>query len=124
MIFYAESGKDDFLNKLASLETALAQRRLINDRLEVVTRSAFRWTLLRLLSPFFFLFFRDAFSHLRVNNVAKSILAYFKANQAYVDETIIKKFKENFLDPLSKKKPSLSLSSDDLEGFLPLSPMK
>jgi len=124
MVFYSEINKVNFLNKLTVLETALTQRQLINDRLEVVTKSGFRWTILCLLSPFFSFFCKDAFSHVRVNNVAKSILAYFKANQKFLDEATINSFKEKFLNPLNKKNSSFSLSFDDLEGFLPLPSLK
>jgi hypothetical protein len=124
MTFFPETNKENFQSKLAVLENALSQRKLISDRLEVVTKGGFRWTMLCLLRPFFSLFGKDLFSHVRVNNVAKGILAYFKANQAFVDEATINQFKAAFLDPFKAKKSYFSLSGDHLVGFLSLPPLK
>jgi hypothetical protein len=45
MIFQAESIRDIFLQKLTFLEEALANRQLINDRLEVEKKNGFYWTI-------------------------------------------------------------------------------
>jgi len=124
MIFQPEASRDIFLQKLTSLQEALAQRQLINDRLEVEKKNGFYWTILCLLDPFCSIFFYDVFSHVRVDNVGKSVIAYFKANEAYFDEAVIERFKERFLIPLHAKKASYYLSEERLDSLLPLPPLQ
>lgn len=103
MILQKELNKEDFLNKLATLKNALINHQLINENLEIENKWGFRWIILCLLHPFFALFGKDAFSHVRVNKVAINLFQYFKANKAFLDETTIKKFNEKFISPLIKK---------------------
>lgn len=124
MKFYTENNKESFLNRLAILENAIANRHLVNKRLEVVAKWGFRWVILCLLKPFYLLFNQDVFSHVRVNQVAKSLLAYFKANQIFLNEETVNRFKQRFLDRLHKKNSSFLLTLNDFEAYLPLPPLK
>lgn len=127
MLFIPESSKASFLNKLSLLETAVAQHKLINTRLEVVEKHGFCWILLCLLRPFFSLCCSDAFSHVRVDKVAQSILKYCQANKDYVDESALTQLREKILAPLNQKtqqKYYLENVLEDLAELPPPPPLK
>lgn len=120
----AEINRDTFLSRLNILENALNQRKLISDRLEVVDKWSFKWIVLRLCSPFYSLVCQDAFSHVRVHRVEKSLLAYFRANKDYADAATIKNFKDKILTPLFKRTNQNSVYESDFEDCQPLPPIK
>ncbi len=125
MIFSAEKNKDDFLRKITGFENALNQRQLINDRLEVVQKGGFKWRLLCLFRPFLALIGIDLYSHVRVNNVAKSLFSYFKANKEFLDDASLEGFKKKFYEPLLKKTNyKYEVGSCDFDSLLPPLPMK
>jgi serine/threonine protein kinase len=126
MVFQAESNQAHFLHKLTTLEAALAEHKLITDRLEVVEKHGFYWTLLCILGPFLSVCCIDVFSHVRVNNVAQGILNYCGANAAFIDEATVKRIKENLLQPLQNKvlgKYSVSDAVEELDELPPTLPL-
>jgi len=71
MPFQVEKSRADFESKVEQLEETITRSgRLIDDQLNCVRKSGFRWILLCLLQPFYVLFGKDVFSHVRVNRVA------------------------------------------------------
>lgn len=87
MTFRAESSKDIFTNKLEKLEAAFAAKSgsLVDENLQVIQRGRF-WWVLSLLRPFYAIFGRDPYSHVRIERVVNQFFKYVEANQSFLQE--------------------------------------
>ena len=86
MSFRIESSFDDYIATLQKIKHSLSQpdsKQVVNSKLQVVQKSGVTWRLLCLASPFFTLFNKDAYSHVRANVVAKNIVRYCEENERY-----------------------------------------
>ncbi|MBS0634957.1 MAG: hypothetical protein JSR37_05810 [Verrucomicrobia bacterium] len=81
-----ERAYPDFIANLEKLKNALYDtetKQLVDCSLQLVKKSGLRWRVLCLMSPFYSLFSKDVFSHLRADVVAKNILRYCEENEKY-----------------------------------------
>lgn len=76
----------DFFSNLQKIKTSLTQTQsqlLVDSSLQVVNKLGISWRMLCLARPFYALFGKDVYSHVRADLVAKNILRYCEANQEY-----------------------------------------
>ena len=84
---------------LDAILTAVSQKGyLIDDQLKIRTKFGFTWILLFLKMPFYCLMGWDVFEHVRVDQVAQSLLKHYKNNNNVSLETIVK-----IIEALDKK---------------------
>lgn len=121
MSLKVETSSYTFQTKLKSLEEAVKNRKLINDKLEVVEKG-FRWRVLCLLSPFFTLFGWDVYSHVRINNVSKAIFNYCEKNKKWLSESTVTNLDTNVVSKLNGKskkyKTALETLSSNVSNLL------
>jgi hypothetical protein len=75
---------NDILQMGSIITQALKNKELVDEHFNVVNKFSFTWIMLALASPFYTLFGRDAFSHVRVDAVARKIFTYCDLNKQYI----------------------------------------
>lgn len=104
---FTRIGRPEFIQKLHTLERAIMNDRstLITCDLKPVSRYSFSWVLLSLCKPFYALFGKDPFSHVRIDRVAHNLLEFCRINKHVFlhEENLIERIEKNILDPLNQK---------------------
>lgn len=104
---FTKIGRPEFIQKLDALEAALKQdsSSLISCDLKIVHRSGFSWVLLSLLKPFYALFGKDPYSHVRTNRVVHSVLEFCRVNKHVFlhEEDLVERIETKILEPLNQK---------------------
>lgn len=101
-----ENSQLNFDKKIDSIALALSESKrhpLVDNHLDVIFKYGFKWFLLCLLRPFYALFKKDVFSHVRVNNVAQGILTYCENNKHFLNSTNVTKIRQKIITPLNAK---------------------
>jgi len=98
------SSVSNFNDRVGQLAQAIAAGKLIDDQLQVIDKGwiwKIRCFVLTLLSPLYSCLGKDPFAHVRVNNVAQSLLKQCKENQ--VSSELKEKVVNEILNPLAAK---------------------
>lgn len=91
--------------KLQSLEHAIKNKQLITDSLTVMSKYSIRYALLKICAPFYYLFNKDPFAHVRIDRVFFSLYTYLEKNGSYLKSNLDVAFdlKEHIIHPLSDR---------------------
>ena len=91
--------------KLHSLEQAIKNKELITDSLTVMSKGSIRYVILKLCAPFYYLFNKDPFEHVRIDRVFSSLYAYLEKNGSYLKSNLdcVFDLKEHLIQPLSER---------------------
>ncbi len=102
-----EANLDNFIERINSFEKALSYQNhsIIDENLNIVHKYGFKWRVLCLLRPFYALFHRDVYSHVRADNVSKSIFTYCEHNKDLLenDPKLISRIRTNIFTKLRDK---------------------
>lgn len=104
----------DSISQMKSVVTsALENRELVDDEFNTVKKFSFTWVILTITRPFYALFGRDSFRHVRVDAVARKVFTFCNLNRQYVTPSLQKELSEMIakLDGKTNNKYSNSLST-------------
>lgn len=115
----AEISESAYFEKLSSLYNNLDQKGLLlNTNLNHVRKSGFKWFLLKLCRPVFFLCGRDVYSHVRINSVGKKLFEYCELNQQYNSEAT-KRLEKVLFDKLGEKSKKYTSELETIQASIP-----
>lgn len=87
----------------SAVSEAISNKDLVDDQFNTVKKYSFKWILLTLVRPFYALFGKDSYSHVRVNSVAHAVLAYCELNKKYLSDDVQRTITSEILEKLNCK---------------------
>lgn len=75
---------------------------LLSMHFQPVKTSSARWVFLKLVSPFYSLVGKDAFAHVRIQNIVKNLASYIYLNRHFMNAYSCREIQHKIISPLNK----------------------
>lgn len=75
---------------------------LLSMNFQPVKTSSARWVFLKLVSPFYTLVGKDAFAHVRIQNIVKNLASYIQLNRHFMNTYSCREIQNKIIVPLNK----------------------